>query len=98
MNDNAQTPSTNDIIDPTQGFFIEASFDRIVRKEKKDREGKIVVNYEVAVIIRTEQYTNIYNIKTKNPQAFKNFKSGDPIRLRVMPRAYKDFLYFTIVE
>ncbi|MFD1245367.1 hypothetical protein [Paralysiella testudinis] len=98
MNDNTQTTNTQVSNQSTQGFYIEASFDRIVRKEKKDREGKIVVNYEVAVIVRTEQDTNIYNIKTKNPEAFKGFKPGQPLRVRIMPRAFKDFLYFTIVE
>ncbi len=98
MTHQTETPTQAQETTPIQGFFIEASFDRIVRKEKKDREGKIVVNYEVAVIVRTEQDTSIYNIKTKNPEAFKSFKSGQPLRVRVTPRSFKDFLYFTIVE
>lgn len=82
----------------TQGFYIEASFDRLVRKERKDKEGKINVSYEVAVIVRTEESTSIYNLKTKNPEAYKGIKPDQPLRVRVLPRAFKDFLYFTIVE
>lgn len=84
---------------PIQGFYVEASFDRIVRKERKNKEtGEVTVNYEVSVIVRTESDTNIYNLKTKKPEVYKGMKPGHPIKVRIMPRAFKDFLYFTVVD
>lgn len=89
-----ETPTTN----PVQGFYLEASFDRLVRKEKKDKEGKINVSYEVVVIVRTEEATNIYSLKTWNPEHYKGMKAGHPLRVCLIPRAFRDFLYFTIVD
>lgn len=83
---------------PTQGFYIEASFDRIIAKEKKDREGNTYKAYYVGVIVRTEEVTSLYQLKTKSPELYAKYKSGDTLKVQVTPRAFKDFLYFTIVE
>ena len=82
----------------TQGFYIEASFDRILVKNKKDREGREYKAYYVGVIVRTESATSLYQLGTKSPENYAKYKSGDPLKVQVTPRAFKDFLYFTIVE
>lgn len=94
MND-IKTPETQE---PAQGFYIQANFDRLITKTKKDKEGKDYLTYEIGVIVRTEESTTLYAIKTKNPDRWKNVKSQTPVKIRVTPRAFKDFLYFTIVE
>lgn len=81
-----------------QGFFIEATFDRILAKNKKDREGREYKAYYVGVIVRTESATTLYQLGTKSPESYAKYKSGDPLKVRVIPRAFKDFLYFTIIE
>lgn len=90
--------SNNETNKPTEGFYIEASFDRIIAKEKKDREGNTYKAYYVGVIVRTEDATSLYQLKTKSPELYAKYKSGDPLKVQVTPRAFKDFLYFTIVE
>lgn len=81
-----------------QGFYLQADFDRLIIKVKKNKDGQDYNVYEIGVIVRTEESTNLYAVKTKNPDRWRSVKSGTPVRIRVSPRAFKDFLYFTIVE
>lgn len=81
-----------------QGFYLQADFDRLITKVKKNKDGQDYNVYEIGVIVRTEESTNLYAVKTKTPEKWRSVKSGTPVRIRVAPRAFKDFLYFTIVE
>lgn len=92
-----QTPNETKVL-PPQGFYLEAVFDRLITKVKKNKDGQDYNVYEVGVIVRSEDSTSLYSLKTKNPDKWRSTRSGTPINVRVIPRAFKDFLYFTIVE
>lgn len=83
---------------PLQGFYLEAVFDRLITKVKKNKDGQDYNVYEVGVIVRTEESTSLYVLKTKNPDKWRSTRSGTPINVRVIPRAFKDFLYFTLID
>ena len=93
---NATDPKQN--FEPIQGFYLQADFDRLITKVKKNKDGQEYNVYEVGVIVRTEESTNLYAVNTKNPDRWRATKQGTPIKIRVTPRAFKDFLYFTLAE
>lgn len=90
----AQKPT----LEPINGFYVQADFDRLITKVKKNQEGQEYNAYEIGMILRTEESTLLYAVKTKNPERWRSVKPGTPVKIRVTPRAFKDFLYFTIAE
>ena len=90
----AQKPS----FEPINGFYVQADFDRLITKVKKNQDGQEYNVYEIGLILRTEESTLLYAVKTKNPERWRGVKAGTPVKIRVTPRAFKDFLYFTIAE
>lgn len=92
-----QTPNETKVL-PPQGFYLEAVFDRLITKVKKNKEGQDYNVYEVGVIVRSEESTSLYALKTKNPDKWRNTRSGTSINVRVIPRAFKDYLLLTLID
>ena len=83
---------------PLQGIYIDGTFDQLINKQRKDNQGQEYKAYFVGMVVRTEESTHIYQLRTKSPETYAKMEQGMPLRVRVWPRVYKDNIYYNISE
>lgn len=67
------------------GIVINGSFDRILTKERKKKDGSFFEVYFLSVVCRDEQETKIHEIqiKDKDKDKYSKFKQGDFVSIPV---------------
>ena len=78
-----------------QGIFITAEFDRIVSRERRDKDNKIIVTKYIGLIGRTAESTELYLVRTDNPDKYQNIKRNELLTLKVNIRSFRDVIYFS---
>lgn len=78
-----------------QGFSITGVFDRIVVKEKLNKDdGSYTKKFLVSLIVRTDEDTKIFHLRTKSPDLYANLKVGSLYTFQVFPSVFNNNLYF----
>lgn len=90
MSNENQTPQP-----PVQGIYMTAAFDRMIVKERKNDDGSYSKTHYLGLIARTDTATNLYQVRTKQPEKYANLKQNQLVTVRVFPRAFKDNVYYS---
>ena len=80
-----------------QGVFITAEFDRIVSRERRDKDNKIIVTKYVGLIARSDESTELYLVRTGRPEKYANVKRNEMLTLKVNVRSFRDVIYYSEV-
>lgn len=80
---------------PKQGFFVTASFDRAFVKERKNADGTYNKVHYIGLLVRTEDGTQLCEVRTKKPEKYQAWKRDQIVTLEVHPRAFKDNVYYS---
>jgi hypothetical protein len=78
-----------------QGFFVIATFDRMITKERKQEDGSYTKTHYVGMIMRTDDGTRLCQVRTKKPEKYAQLKVNDYVTMEVFPRAFKDNIYYS---
>lgn len=80
---------------PVQGIYMTAAFDRMIVKERKNDDGSYSKTHYLGLIARTDTATNLYQVRTKQPEKYAGLKQNQLVTVRVFPRAFKDNVYYS---
>ncbi|MBF0803900.1 MULTISPECIES: hypothetical protein [unclassified Neisseria] len=81
---------------PVQGIYMTAAFDhRMIVRERKNDDGSYSKTHYLGLIARTDTATNLYQVRTKQPEKYANIKQNQLVTVRVFPRAFKDNVYYS---
>ena len=80
-----------------QGVFITAEFDRIVSRERRDKDNKIIVTKYVGLLARSDVSTVLYLVRTVRPEKYANVKRNEMLTLKVNVRSFRDVIYYSEV-
>lgn len=65
------------------GISISGSFDRILTKERKKKDGSLFEVYFLSVVCRDEHETKIHEIQIKDKDKYSKLKQGDFVSISV---------------